>query len=87
MYLCYFYGLRENIRSILSNLLLDRMFEAIPPNECPEDADLPECDLNMINGQLCEANKPLPDGTKNVDVNNCDKFDVFRCKWEDWKAF
>ena len=56
------------------------MFEAIPPNECPEDADLPECDLNMINGQLCEANKPLPDGTKNVDVNNCDKFDVLRCK-------
>ena len=35
----------------------------------------------MANGDLCEADKPLPDGTTNYDVNNCPgNFDVFKCK-------
>ena len=34
----------------------------------------------MANGDLCEADKALPDGTTNYDVNNCGTFDVFKCK-------
>ena len=35
----------------------------------------------MANGDLCEADEPLPDGTTNYDVNNCPgNFDVFKCK-------
>ena len=49
---------------------------------------LPECSQNMENGQYCEADRPLPDGQDNWNLqlfekNNCGQapyaFDVFRC--------
>ena len=55
-------------------------FEAIPKHECPSDADLEECSSNMAVDTLCEADKALPDGKSNYNINNCDDYDVFRCK-------
>ena len=69
---------------------------ALPSNECPctnadypdyQGCDLAECDPSMSNNELCEADKPLPDGNSTWDVNNCPNsfelsqlsFDVFKC--------
>ena len=39
-----------------------------------------ECDPNMSNNELCEADKPLPDGNTDYEVDNCvDEFDVYKC--------
>lgn len=54
-------------------------FKAVLSSECPNDADLAECVSNMGNETLCEADKTLPDGKSNYDINNCGNFDVFRC--------
>ena len=52
----------------------------ISTNECPSNPDLPECTTSMSNGELCEADGPLPDGNQNYDVNNCEPaYDVFKC--------
>ena len=34
----------------------------------------------MNNNEMCEADKPLPDGNQNYDVNNCPpRNDIFKC--------
>ena len=65
-------------------------FEAILSHECPPDpSNLPQCKANMDIGELCEAEYPLPGiaeylrktlvENSNYDVNNCDRYTVFRC--------
>jgi len=61
---------------------------AIPTKDCPsrlEVNELKECSLDMEDGDLCEADKPLPDqindesALNKFDVNNCPgNKDVFR---------
>ena len=60
-------------------------FVAVSLSECPCTKDdpsgchLPECSYSMSKMTLCEADKLLPDGNKNYDVNNCPTYlDVFR---------
>ena len=53
------------------------------PDECPLDGHIPECSSSMTNGQLCEADKTLPDGNRDYNVNNCggsDNFDIWKCE-------
>ena len=34
----------------------------------------------MNQGDLCEADGPLPDGNNNYDIDNCPgKYDIFKC--------
>ena len=57
-------------------------FVAVSHSECPLSANMKECHSNMNPGDLCEADKPLPDGNTNYDVNNCGpdgSYDIFRC--------
>ena len=51
----------------------------IPVSSCPTDSDLDECHNGMTNGELCEADKRLPDGNSNFDIDNCGGLDVFKC--------
>ena len=60
-------------------------FIGILRDECPctDDAqsgcDLPECSYSLSNNDLCEAERTLPDGNSNYDINNCPgDYDVFR---------
>ena len=60
-------------------------FIGILRDECPctDDAqsgcDLPECSYSLSNYDLCEAERTLPDGNSNFDINNCPgDYDVFR---------
>ena len=60
-------------------------FVGISRDECPctDDAqsgcDLPECSYSLSNNDLCEAERALPDGNDNYDINNCPgDYDVFR---------
>merc|ERR1711879_903288 len=48
--------------------------------DCPSDngQSLPDCTNNMADGELCEADAALPDGTTNFDIDNCGPYDVFR---------
>ena len=62
------------------------MFVALTLNECPctksntQGCDLAECHPNMSNNQMCEANKPLPDGNSDYNIGNCPgAYDVFKC--------
>jgi len=63
-------------------------WKAIPTKDCPSRlavSELKECRLDMENGELCQADKPLPDQSNDedalqkFDVNNCPgSTDVFR---------
>ena len=57
------------------------LFEAVPSSQCPSNPiDLTECDVSMATGEFCRANKALPDGNIDFDINNCHhSYDVFRC--------
>ena len=68
----------------------DCFFEAISSHECPPDpSNLPQCKASMDIGELCEADQPLPGiaeylrktlvENSDFDVNNCDRYTVFRC--------
>ena len=38
------------------------------------------CNHGMNQGDLCEADGPLPDGNSNFDIDNCPgKYDIFKC--------
>jgi len=51
----------------------------ISPADCPPDgALLSDCHVSMSEGELCEADSPLPNGETNIEVNNCGGFDVYR---------
>jgi len=50
----------------------------VPAPTCPSDPDLPECTDQTACGGLCEADRPLPDGNTNFDINNCGGYDVFQ---------
>ena len=40
---------------------------------------MPECSYSLSNNDLCEAERALPDGNTNYDINNCPgDYDVFR---------
>lgn len=57
------------------------MFVAAKPSECPPWASA-ECASNMATNQLCEAEKTLPDGNTNYNIENCPKITyngVFKC--------
>merc|ERR1739848_547351 len=45
---------------------------------CPSNPDLAECTAQTACGGLCEADRPLPDGNTNFDINNCGGHDVFQ---------
>ena len=34
----------------------------------------------MSPDEVCEAGETLPDGTTNIDINNCGDYDIFMCK-------
>ena len=67
-------------------LVLKCKFKGIDSSECPDNSDLDECTHDMQENELCEADIiPLPDGTKNVNINNCEnKYDVFKCTGGNW---
>ena len=48
-------------------------------SSCPTDSNLDECHKGMTSDELCEADKPLPDGNSNFEINNCGNYDVFKC--------
>jgi len=53
----------------------------VSSNNCPTRsmaADMDDCTEDMINGELCEADQPLPNGEQNYDIDNCGWYDVFR---------
>merc|ERR1711953_555685 len=50
----------------------------VPVTNCPANADLPESTAQTACGDLCEADRPLPDGNTNYDINNCGGYDVFQ---------
>ena len=58
-------------------------WEAIAPNECPDNSNLAPCTHDMKDGELCEADNPLSEGLDKsaMDLNNCQpgNWDVFRC--------
>ena len=56
------------------------IFVAISPSECPLNPNgLPTCAFSLSDNDLCRASwKPLPDGNKDYDVNNCGYRDVFK---------
>ena len=73
-----------NFQTNIEILLVECKFVPVSQNECPSNViaiyKLPECDHSMSNGELCEANRPLPDGNKNYNVDNCKTHtDVFKC--------
>ena len=55
------------------------VFEALQENECPANRDISECSADMAHGGLCEADGPLPDGNTNYNINNCGRYDLFKC--------
>jgi len=52
----------------------------VSSSECPADngKNLLECSTNMSEGDLCEADKALPDGNSVYNINNCGAYDVFK---------
>jgi len=52
----------------------------ISASECPSDdgRNLPECSTSMSEGELCEADRRLPNGNSNYNINNCGNYDVFK---------
>ena len=54
-------------------------FEPVLDTECPTNPNVNECRSNMNHGELCEADKTLPDGNSNYNINNCGNYDVFKC--------
>ena len=54
-------------------------FVAVTASECPSNGDLSECTDTMNNGDFCEADRALPDGTTYFDINNCGGYDIFKC--------
>lgn len=51
--------------------------------ECPpRNQDLENCQLNMEEGELCEANNIIPDFIENFEINNCGNRDIFRYSCE-----
>lgn len=71
-----------NLRQCPSNDACENpTWVAISPSDCPSEgvSRLPECTSDMDIGDLCEADRPLPDGTRQYNVNNCPGgYDVFR---------
>jgi len=60
-------------------------YQPIPKEECPcehgnhSSCDLPECNLGISPGELCEADSVLPDGREEWNINNCaEHYDVFK---------
>lgn len=49
-----------------------------PPNDYNQLRNMEECTLDMRVGELCEADRALPDGNSDFNINNCGAFDVFR---------
>ena len=57
-------------------------FVPITRNECPSNGlgNMKKCSFDMHYNELCNADRILPDGTADYDVNNCPGgFDVFKC--------
>ena len=66
-------------------------FVAISPEECPSNfRDIMACSKDMNHTQICEADSELPNGNRDININNCMKsdndtcspnceYDVFKC--------
>ena len=66
-------------------------FEPVSVKDCPSNLiDLISCSKDMNHTQMCEADKQLPNGLSDIDVNNCKvsqnetcspycEYDVFKC--------
>ena len=65
---------------------LDRHFTPVGDKDCPcssnQDSfcnDFPECSYGMTVNDLCEADRALPDGNTNYNIDNCPGgHDIFR---------
>ena len=66
-------------------LVLKCRFKGIDSSDCPDNSNLDECTHDMQENELCEADVvPLPDGNKNVGIDNCGNYDVFKCTGGKW---
>jgi len=66
-------------------------FEPVLVKDCPSNLiELMSCSKDMNHTQMCEADKVLPNGLRDIDVNNCKvsqnetcspycEYDVFKC--------
>ena len=55
----------------------DDHFDEYDDSGCGIDTS---CKRNMNHNELCEADRPLPDGNANFDINNCPGgYDIFKC--------
>ena len=51
-------------------------YKAVPSQSCPSDPNsLKQCTVPTTKGELCEASKPWPCKTENID--NCGYDDVY----------
>ena len=78
--------------NILPCIVIEKcIFLPLPVSDCPQNGNMleamAECHSEMTNGSLCQADKTLPDGNTNFDINNCKvtggdiigHYDVFVC--------
>ena len=77
--------------SLFDYFFIECHFEPVFSEKCPSNPkDLRSCTENMNHTQMCEADKELPNGQRDIDVNNCRisandtcsphcEYDVFRC--------
>ena len=57
--------------------LNDDYYDYADDSGCRIDVD---CNHGMNDGDLCEADGPLPDGNSNFDIDNCPgQYDIFKC--------
>jgi len=72
----------------------------VPERECPlisVMASMSDCHEGMDDGELCEADRRLPNGRSGNDLDNCDGYDIFRytCsnsptpnpEWDAWTSW
>ena len=74
VHICRFHNLHSDF-----NIPGQCEFAAVTQSNCPSNPWLAECTSYMDDGELCEADSVLPDGTTYYNINNCGSADVFKC--------
>ena len=59
-------------------IILGCTFQEVKKSECPT-AIIRKCTMNMAEGELCDADEHLPDGSETGLINNCGKRNIFKC--------
>lgn len=80
------------IRIDIPSILTECHFEPISDKECPfsDLKDLIPCSKDMNHTDICEADTELPNGDRDVNINNCRvsfndscspncEYDVYKC--------